>query len=38
MSRYTQPGKAVDLLLTRLKLQLPDQPPPRLSVQRKLTT
>jgi hypothetical protein len=37
MSRYTQPDKAVALLLARLKLQLPDQPPPRLSAQRKLT-
>jgi hypothetical protein len=37
MSRYTQPDKAVDLLLARLKLQLPEQPPPRLSAQRKLT-
>ena len=38
MSRYTQPDKAVELLLARLKLQLPGQPPPRLSAQRKLTT
>jgi hypothetical protein len=38
MSRYTQPDKAVELLLARLKLQLPDQPPPRLSAERKLTT
>ena len=38
MSRYTQPDKAVALLLARLKLQLPEQPPPRLSAQRKLTT
>jgi hypothetical protein len=37
MSRYTQPDKAVELLLARLKLQLPQQPPPRLSAQRKLT-
>lgn len=37
MSRYTQPDKAVELLLARLKLQLPEQPPPRLSAQRKLT-
>jgi len=35
MSRSTQPSKAVELLLTRLQLQLPDQPPPRLSAQRK---
>jgi Transposase DDE domain len=38
MSRYTQPDKAVELLLARLKLQLPDQPPPRLSAERKITT
>ena len=37
MSRYTQPDKAVELLRVRLKLQLPEQPPPRLSAQRKLT-
>ena len=37
MSRYTQPDKAVALLLARPKLQLPDQPPPRLSAQRKPT-
>jgi hypothetical protein len=36
MSRHTQPDKAVELLLARLKLQLPEQPPPRLSAQRKL--
>ena len=38
MSRYTQPDKAVELLLARLKLQLPEQPPPRLSAQRTLAT
>jgi hypothetical protein len=38
MSRYTQPDKAVELLLARLKLQLPEQPPPRLSTQRTLAT
>lgn len=38
MSRYTQPAKAVALLLTRLKMKLPEQPPPRLSTERKLTT
>jgi hypothetical protein len=38
MSRHTQPDQAVELLLARLKLQLPEQPPPRLSAQRKLTT
>ena len=38
MSRYTQPDQAVALLLARLKLQLPEQPPPRLSAQRQLTT
>ena len=38
MSRYTQPEKAVELLLTRLKMELPAQPPPTLSTQRKLMT
>ena len=38
MSRHTQPEKAVELLLARLQKKLPDQPPPRLSAQRKLTT
>jgi len=37
MSRYTQPDKAVELLLPRLQMRLPEQPPPRLSTQRKLT-
>jgi len=38
MSRYTQPDKAVELLLGQLQMKLPDQPPPRLSAQRKLTS
>jgi hypothetical protein len=38
MSRYTQPEKAVELLLSRLQMKLPEQPPPRLSAQRKLTS
>jgi hypothetical protein len=38
MSRYTQPDKAVELLLARLQLQPPEQPPPRLSAHHKLTT
>ncbi|MEK6601507.1 MAG: hypothetical protein AABZ09_06470, partial [Candidatus Binatota bacterium] len=38
MSRYTQPEKAVALLLARLKMKLPDQPPPRLSAQKRLMT
>jgi len=38
MSRYTQPDKAVDLLLRQLNLKLPEQPPPRLSADRKLAT
>lgn len=37
MSRSTQPTKAVALLLTRLKMKLPEQPPPRLSAEKKLT-
>jgi hypothetical protein len=38
MSRYTQPAKAVELLLERLKMKLPDQPPPRLSAANQLLT
>ncbi len=38
MSRYTQPDKAVELLLARLQMSLPEQPPPRLSAQQKLTS
>lgn len=36
MSRYTQPDKAVELLLAQLKMNLPEQPPPRLTTDRKL--
>jgi transposase len=36
MSRYTQPDKAVELLLGQLKMRLPEQGPPRLSAERKL--
>ena len=36
MSRYTQPEKAVELLLARLKMKLPEQPPPRLSTEKQL--
>jgi transposase len=36
MSRYTQPEEAVALLLGRLQMKLPEQPPPRLSTERKL--
>jgi hypothetical protein len=36
MSRYTQPENAVALLLAQLKMKLPDQPPPRLSTEKKL--
>jgi hypothetical protein len=31
MSRYTKPDKAQQLLLARLKLKLPPQPPPEIS-------
>ena len=31
LSRYTQPGTDVQLLLQRLKLELPAQPPPRIT-------
>jgi len=32
MSRYTKPDKAQQLLLSQLKLKLPPQPPPEISV------
>ena len=35
-SRYTQPEADQKLLLTQLKLSLPEQPPPRLSAKREL--
>ena len=38
LSRYTKPDEAVELLLVRLKLHLPEQPPPRLSTKRTLIT
>ena len=31
LSRYTQPEKELQLLLNRLKLQLPEQPPPKIT-------
>jgi hypothetical protein len=31
LSRYTQPETELQLLLNQLKLQLPDQPPPRIT-------
>ena len=34
--RYTQPEADQKLLLTQLKLRLPEQPPPQISAQRKL--
>jgi len=36
MSRTTQPDKAVELLLARLKMKLPAPPPPRLSAEKQL--
>jgi transposase len=36
LTRYTQPGKAVELLLQRLGKNLPEQPPPRLITPQKL--
>jgi hypothetical protein len=37
LSRHTQPTPAVALVLGQLKLKLPEQSPPRLSAERKLT-
>jgi len=31
LSRYTQPGSDVQLLLKRMKLQLPPEPPPKIT-------
>jgi hypothetical protein len=31
LSRYTQPEADLKLLLKQLKLQLPDQPPPKIT-------
>jgi Transposase DDE domain len=31
LNRYTQPEKELQILLTQLKLQLPDQPPPKIT-------
>ena len=31
LSRYTQPEKDLQLLLNQLKLQLPEQPPPKIT-------
>jgi hypothetical protein len=31
LSRYTQPENDLQLLLNQLKLQLPDQPPPKIT-------
>jgi hypothetical protein len=32
MSRHTHPEKDLQLLLDQLKLTLPDQPPPRITI------
>jgi len=37
LSRYTKPAPEVELLLARLKLSLPEQPPPRLGARKELT-
>jgi transposase len=36
LSRYTQPETELQLLLSQLKLQLPDQPPPRITAAGRL--
>jgi hypothetical protein len=33
LTRYTQPERDLQLLLHQLKLQLPEQPPPKISAQ-----
>ena len=37
LSRYTQPESELKLLLNQLKLQLPDQPPPKITATGRLT-
>ena len=36
LSRYTQPEKDLQLLLSQLQLTLPEQPPPRISSAQQL--
>ena len=36
LSRYTQPEKDLQLLLNQLKLQLPEQPPPKITASGQL--
>ncbi len=38
LTRYTQPDPEVAMILQRLKLQLPPQPPPRLNARKELLT
>jgi transposase len=38
LTRYTQPDPEVAMILQRLKLQLPPQPPPRLNARKELVT
>lgn len=38
LGRYTQPEKDQQLLLNQLKLQLPQQPPPRITASRELAS
>jgi hypothetical protein len=35
LPRYTQPSPDTKLLIEKLKLELPNQPPPRLSAQKQ---
>jgi len=38
LSRYTQPEAELQLLLKQLKLQLPEQPPPKITASGRLAT
>lgn len=38
LSRYTQPGADQKILLEKLRLQLPDQPPPRITSRGPITS
>ena len=36
LSRYTQPGADLQVLLKQLKLELPEQPPPKITASGRL--
>ena len=38
LSRHTQPGADLQVLLKQLKLELPEQPPPKITASGRLAT